>query len=107
MENLKDLLRQKSELDDRIEATRKAEKEDAIKNVKEIIAMYDLTIDDLGLKTRKVPLSERPPKYIGPDGSPWSGIGRPPRWVSEIKAAGESLDRFLVSRLSNQPKMKN
>lgn len=97
MENLKDLLRQKSELDVRIEAARKNERANAIKNVQEIIAMYDLTIDDLGLKPKKAsPLSQRPPKYIGPDGSPWSGIGRPPRWVREIKDAGEDLNHFLI-----------
>lgn len=39
-----------------------------------------------------------PPKYRNPEtGATWSGRGKPPRWVSDAEAAGQSRDSFLIN----------
>ncbi|NGM20012.1 H-NS histone family protein [Roseomonas stagni] len=35
-------------------------------------------------------------KYRGPNGEPWSGRGRPPRWVQAVEAEGRSRSDFAV-----------
>jgi DNA-binding protein H-NS len=35
-------------------------------------------------------------KYRGPNGEPWSGRGRPPRWVQAVEAEGRSRADFAV-----------
>lgn len=35
-------------------------------------------------------------KYRGPNGEPWSGRGRPPRWVQAAEAEGRSRADFSV-----------
>ena len=35
-------------------------------------------------------------KYRGPNGEPWSGRGRPPRWVQAVEAEGRSRNDFAV-----------
>ena len=36
-------------------------------------------------------------KFKGPNGEPWTGVGRKPRWVMEALASGASLEQFAVS----------
>ena len=35
-------------------------------------------------------------KYRGPNGEPWSGRGRPPRWVQAVEAEGRSRNDYAV-----------
>jgi len=37
------------------------------------------------------------PKYRHPDGSTWSGRGKPPRWLSTAEAAGTPRSTFLIA----------
>lgn len=52
MASYKDLLAQKAELEEKIEAARQTEITAAIQHVKQIIIEYGLTAEDLGLATR-------------------------------------------------------
>jgi DNA-binding protein H-NS len=49
---------------------------------------------------KKATVSTRPPvpvKYKHPNtGATWTGRGKPPRWVVEAEAAGQSRNDFLV-----------
>jgi DNA-binding protein H-NS len=38
------------------------------------------------------------PKYRGPNGELWTGRGRSPKWVEQIKANGESIEKYLIEQ---------
>lgn len=86
----------KAALENQIEAARQAELETVIQQVRQYVADYGLTLEDLGLKgkqgkksTSKAPVA---PKYRDPKtGATWSGRGRAPAWI------GKNRDRFLIA----------
>jgi len=43
--------------------------------------------------------SKLPPRFKNPEtGATWSGRGRPPRWIVDAEARGESRDQFLIDK---------
>ena len=38
----------------------------------------------------------RKPKYLGPNGELWSGLGVMPKWIRGLIAAGRNRDEFLI-----------
>ncbi|MGO3743785.1 MAG: H-NS histone family protein [Alcaligenes aquatilis] len=40
-------------------------------------------------------------KYQHPDGSTWTGRGRPPLWITQLEAAGESREQYRITTPSN------
>ncbi len=91
---------------------RKKEISDVVARIKEAIAVYGLTAQDLGLagtrgrppkvksvaapaptakKTRKVKV-----KYRDNAGNTWTGRGSRPRWLRDALAGGKSIESFLV-----------
>jgi DNA-binding protein H-NS len=97
MASLKDLLKQKDELDAQIEALRKAEVSNVISQIRALMAEYQLSVMDIASdsgarapKTRKS--SSVAPKYRDPvSGATWSGRGRSPTWLQ-----GRDKSEFLI-----------
>jgi len=90
----KELLAQKAKLEEQVEAARQAEVGAAIQQVRQIIAEYGLTAEDLGLatKAKKRKGGVVAPKYQDPKtGQTWTGRGRAPAWI-----AGKNYERFLI-----------
>lgn len=89
MPELAELLAQKEELERQIAAMRREERNDAIAEVKRLIAQYELQPSQLFSGAGKGPL---PPKYRDPEtGRTWSGKGRVPHWLE-----GQNRDEFLI-----------
>ncbi|WP_427913578.1 H-NS family nucleoid-associated regulatory protein [Ramlibacter sp. MMS24-I3-19] len=90
------------------EQMKEQETQDVIADIKQKIANYGLTAEDLGLsgggrartaKTARAGKSSSPSavKYRGPNGETWGGgRGRKPQWVVNALAQGKSLDDFRV-----------
>ena len=98
--NLAELLAKKEALEEQIEAARLEETENVIAHIKELIAAYELSAADLGLKARKKAgsLAGRhvAPKYQGPAGETWAGRGRKPRWLVDALKKGKKLEEFAI-----------
>lgn len=96
MATYKELIAQKAKLEEQIETARAKELEAVIQQVRQTVAEYGLSAEDLGLAPRrgrragaKAPV---PPKYRDPKtGATWSGRGRAPAWI------GKNRDRFLIA----------
>ena len=79
---------------------RKALRDDAIRQAQSIINQFSLQPTDFHFgevealrKGRRGPVR---PKYRGPQGEMWTGRGRTPKWVEEVKKAGKKLEDFLI-----------
>ena len=85
MATYKELVAQKAKLEEQIETARAKELEAVIQQVRQTVAEYGLTAEDLG----KAPV---PAKYRDPKtGATWSGRGRAPAWI------GKNRDKFLIA----------
>ncbi len=94
----KDLLKEREALDQRIKDARRRELSSAITQVRELVAEFDLSPQDVfpsarspraatGSVTGKVA-----PKYRNPStGQTWTGRGKPPRWI-----ANEDREKFAI-----------
>ena len=99
------------------EVLRQKEVSGVVAKIKDAIAHYGLSAEDLGLsassaspakgtrkakaakKTRKTigaGKSSRPAKYRDDEGHVWSGIGKRPDWFKAALAAGKSPEDLLV-----------
>lgn len=94
------------------EKLRRGEVDAVVARIKEAIAVYGLTAEDLGLarapKAAKVAKAVKPrraraaapqartAKYRDPDGNEWSGRGPRPKWLRAAIEAGRSIDEFAV-----------
>jgi DNA-binding protein H-NS len=98
---LKELLAQKEALDREIEQTKKEERSAAIQKVRELMAEYGLTDNDLkGRGTQKAPSrsgTKVAAKYRNAStGETWSGRGLQPKWLKAALATGRKLTDFAV-----------
>ena len=89
---------------------RKKEIADVVARIKEAIAVYGLTAQDLGLGAAR----GRPPKQVAAPtpkakktrtvkvkyrdnaGNTWTGRGSRPRWLRDALAGGKSIESYLV-----------
>lgn len=121
-----DLLAARHALDAQIEAARKREAAGVIKRIREAIAVYGLTAEDVfgdvpsksrvpkiskttkkgaprettRKKTRvKTSHHKRPVKYSDGMGNTWSGGGSMANWLRQKLDEGHSLDEFLVEKV--------
>ncbi|CAN7642415.1 H-NS histone family protein [Acidovorax sp. LjRoot129] len=93
-----------AELEQSLEATRQKEKPMVIDAIKAQIADYGISpmdlFPDVKLMPRSTPRRERHTrtiKYKNEKGETWSGgPGRRPKWVLDVLAAGESLEKYAV-----------
>lgn len=78
-----------TEMAKRVEQARKSEQAGALEQIKAIMQNYGLSSTDLGaggkLKKVKAASSSVPVKYRGPNGETWTGRGRAPKWIVDIK----------------------
>ena len=90
MPSYQELIAQKNALDKRIEEARSTEAKEALATVKQLIATFGFTSQQV------FPWKPQPKKvaakYRDPDtGATWSGRGKPPQWI-----AGKDRDNFVI-----------
>ncbi|HSG19637.1 MAG TPA: H-NS histone family protein, partial [Burkholderiaceae bacterium] len=83
---LAELIAQRDALQAQIAAAQKAEKTQRIQEVREMLARYGITADELGSKPKRTVS----PKYAL-EGNTWTGRGRQPVWLRDAIAAGHTL----------------
>lgn len=82
----KQLLAEREALDRKLNELRSAERSTVIAEVREKIAAYQLTAEDLftSPKTRRAYGGVVAPKYKNPlTGETWTGRGKPPTWIRD------------------------
>ncbi len=94
MATYRQLTEQLAKVQAQMAAAREKELAAAIAQIKEQIAEYGITAEELGFsgkRARKAHSGGLPPKYRDPKtGKTWSGRGRVPAWI------GKRRDRFLI-----------
>jgi DNA-binding protein H-NS len=92
-----DLKAQIAKLQSQAEEARRTEIDNVVADIRQKIAEYGLTAQDLGFAVaakrgrppKKAPL---PAKYQDPkSGNTWSGRGKPPKWI-----VGKNRERYLI-----------
>lgn len=114
--SLQTLLKQISQLQKQADALRSREKADVVNRIKEAIAHYDITADDLfgasakasrkraaapkaAAKARKAAAKKGGvAKYTDGAGRTWSGVGKRPNWFKDAIAAGKQAEDLLIAR---------
>jgi DNA-binding protein H-NS len=92
MERYKDLLAQKEQLEKLIAEAHKKEAGAALERVREAVAEFGFTPEDVFGKRRGNTRRAAAPKYRNPEtGETWSGRGRAPRWIKD-----QDLERFRI-----------
>ncbi|HEX7684084.1 MAG TPA: H-NS histone family protein [Trinickia sp.] len=94
MATYKELLARKQELDAEIEQARKIEAEQALATVRETVAAFGFTADDIfGTRRKSRGASQIAPRFRHPEtGETWGGRGPRPRWLK-----GKDPEQFRVS----------
>lgn len=93
MSNLKDLEAQIAALQSQRDGLLKEQKAGAIAQVRETIAQFGLTADDLFSSKRKDSGAKVAPKYRDPaTGATWTGRGKAPAWIADAA----NRDQFLI-----------
>ena len=84
---LNDLISQQAELAKIIAELKKNNRKEALEQVKNLMAQYDITVEDLAKKTSSAAGTKVPPKWQDPvSGAKWTGRGRSPSWFNEVTA---------------------
>ena len=113
--NLQTLMKQIAQLQKQADTLRSREKAGVIGRIKEAIAHYDITPEELfgGVPARatrkravagpaaRKPAARKPAgvaKYTDGAGRTWSGVGKRPNWFKDALAAGKQPEDLLVSR---------
>ncbi len=122
MANYQELKSQAEDLMRQAEAARKAEIGSAIAEIKAKMAMYGITLEDLGSKAKtargrkpKLAKAAKPAKAAkdkvkvakprkpvaakyrnAATGETWSGRGKAPKWLVAMEAAGRKREEFAV-----------
>jgi DNA-binding protein H-NS len=96
MPSYKQLTAQLEKLHKEVAAAREKEVAQAIADIKEKIAEYEISAEELGFSSRAAATPRKkqplPARYMNPKtGETWSGRGRAPAWL-----AGKNRDRFLI-----------
>jgi len=98
-------------------AARKVEAAEAVATIKALMAEFDLTAEDLGLKGGRKAAKAKvagTPKYRDPQtGKTWTGRGKPPAWMAAALKAGtaetllinaETAPASAVAKKSSRPR---
>jgi DNA-binding protein H-NS len=95
MATYQQLTEQLAKVHAQMEAAREKEIAAVIAQIKEQIAEYGITAEELAFaskRTRKAKSGGLPPKYLNPKtGQTWSGRGRKPLWI------GKRPEKFLIN----------
>lgn len=76
----------------------------AISEAREKFEQLGLSFEDILASERKRKLRVRTPatpKYMSPEGIPWSGRGAAPKWIREIEESGGNRDDYLIKKHEN------
>ena len=85
--DLNDLISQQTELAKQIAELKKTNRKNAIEQVKNLMAQYDITVEDLTKKSSPAAGTKVPPKWQDPvSGATWTGRGKKPTWFNEETA---------------------
>jgi DNA-binding protein H-NS len=111
--SLDKVLAQIEQLQRQADVLRKKEIAGVVARIQEAIEHYNLTPEELfggtgsrGRTSRRgknVPAGQTKagaPKYQGPEGQTWTGVGKRPRWFVEALASGKSAEDLLVKAAS-------
>ena len=96
--SLKELLQQREALEKAISEARQSEISAAVTKVRELIAEYGLTAQDVfpgrsGRSAAAKPASKVAAKYRDPaTGQTWTGRGKAPKWID-----GKDRNQFLIA----------
>jgi DNA-binding protein H-NS len=104
-----ELQRQIEALQKEADALKAREREGVIERMKEAIAAYDISAEDLGLAVRRGRLAgtrggglrakaASHAAYADGEGNTWGGRGPRPKWLRDALAGGASLDEFATRR---------
>lgn len=101
MASLSELLAQKAELERQIAETQRAERAEAIAQIRQLMSQYGLDMADItgrsGSTAPRAPAAKVAPKYRDPaTGQTWSGRGLQPNWLKAALAGGRSLADFAL-----------
>jgi len=115
--SLSELLAQKAVLDKQIAETQRAERTDAVAQVRTLMMQYGLTLADIGAKAAAAPRNAPVAKPTGgtvskgrkgstgkvaakyrdkTTGQTWSGRGLQPNWLKAALAGGRPLSEFVI-----------
>lgn len=101
--NLEQLKAQRDALDAQIKQAMAAERNDAIRAAKKLIADFELSARDLGLSVTTTRRSGDAravvaPKYRDPQNpdNTWTGRGKMPRWLDQAVRAGKDREFFRI-----------
>jgi DNA-binding protein H-NS len=100
MATLSELLAQKAELERQIAETQRAERADAIAQIRQLMSQHGLDMADITGRAGnapRMPSAKVAPKYRDPaTGQTWSGRGLQPNWLKAALAGGKSLADFAL-----------
>ena len=118
MPTLQELKDQIADLQRQADELHRRESNEAIETVKELVAKYGLTAEQIGLGASSRARGAKPtaaktakplragagvPKYIDPDsGKTWTGFGKPPAWIAEA----EDRSAFLIAAPAAAPRKR-
>lgn len=95
MASYKELLQQRSLLEQEIQEARQRELADAVSQVRALVTEYELTADDVfppARVTRGGQGVKVAPKYRNPlTGDTWTGRGKAPKWIQ-----GQERSQFAI-----------
>ncbi|ACC73404.1 H-NS histone family protein [Paraburkholderia phymatum] len=95
MATYRQLTAQLEKLQKEMEQAREQEVTQAIADIRQKIADYGITAEELGFSSKAARAPRKPalpPKYRNPKtGETWSGRGRAPGWL-----AGKNREKFLI-----------
>ncbi len=99
--SLSDLIAQREALDRQIRDAQNASKQQAVAEVRRLMAEHGLTAADLTAKTPvKVGVksgAKVAAKYRDPaSGQTWTGRGLKPKWLATAIAGGKTIDEFVI-----------
>lgn len=114
--NLTALRSQVTDLQRKIEEIKVRDRNKVLSEIRSSMEAYDITLGDLQkagrkprnkksesvampktLANKKRSLPRPPIKFLGPNGSTWTGRGVMPKWLREAIASGRSKEEFSVS----------
>ena len=100
MATLSELLAQKAELERQIAETQRAERADAIAQIRQLMSQFGLDLTDISGRASSAPRAPSAtvaPKFRDPaTGQTWSGRGLQPNWLKAALAGGKSLGDFAL-----------
>ncbi len=102
MDSVKDLLAQRAAIDKKIQFAQRAQKHDAIAQIRELMASHGLVVSDLSARKVVAPKRTNAGKKVAAKyrhtktGETWSGRGLQPKWLRAELATGKKLADFAV-----------